>query len=208
MAFHRLQRLQRAQIELYLCVYIFLCKCIFVTCTRVNKQSPRSQSTKFIVQYACVATCCLQEPQHYFDTVINPCQVQGYENLYGRCVLLPIIRFVTFIFQPNIAAISPPPSLSNTTIRPKKEKLNLGRELAVVINYRLQQFFFSKHMDPILSKSQPRSKSWRIWSRKCEIWCDSASYFVMSFQAPCCVIITIVDRIWLRSQFGLHEFNK
>ncbi len=53
--------------------------------------------------YVC-ATCCLQEPLHYLDTVINPCQVQGYENLYDRCVLLPIIHFVTFIFQPNIAA--------------------------------------------------------------------------------------------------------
>lgn len=54
--------------------------------------------------------CFLQEQLYYLDSVINPCQLQGYENLYDRCVLESIIHFVTFIYLPNIAATSSPPS--------------------------------------------------------------------------------------------------
>lgn len=62
--------------------------------------------------YVCAAGC-LQRRIHRLCAVINPRQVPGYENLYDRCVLLMIIRFVTFIFQPNSAATSSPSSSRN-----------------------------------------------------------------------------------------------
>lgn len=78
--------------------------------------------------YVC-ATGCLQRRIHRLYAVINPRQVPGYENLCDRCVLLIIIRFVTFNFQPNSAATSSPSCSKNKHLD-----------------------CFSKNMDPISSK--------------------------------------------------------
>ena len=182
---------------------IFLCKCIFVTSfTRFNKQSPRSRSKKFIVctrvqPAACRSGCAI------FETVINPCQVQGYENLYDRCVVLPIIHFVTFILQPNTAATSSP---SSPHIRKKggeREKKNPTTS-GLRSSYILSPAAVFLPSTWIQSCPSPQGrKVGGIWSGECEIWCDSVSYFVTSVRDPRCVITSIVNHVWLGSRVWL-----
>lgn len=62
--------------------------------------------------FVCVTYCLQESPL----SVVNPRQVQAYGRLSDRCVLLPIIHFVTFIFKLNIAASFLLSSLSNSNI--------------------------------------------------------------------------------------------
>jgi len=90
--------------------------------------------------------------------------VKGYKNQFDRFALPPITHFVTFIYSPNIAATSSPPSLSNTPSHPKRDKTS-GLRTSSSCKLSPPAVFFSSQAHGSNLASLPRPTSSRIRSR-------------------------------------------